>query len=217
MQDSLRRYVPGAIAEELAEGADQSSRLREVTVLFVDMRGYTGLSEGRRAEDIFDTINRYTETVSALVRRHHGTVVEFNGDGRMAVVGAPRELDGEERAAVEAGREIVREVSGLRVEDAAGHSRELSVGVGVATGQACVGNIRAVDRLIWSAIGNTTNLAARLQSLTRELDAALVVDPSTWERAQPVTTDFVKRADLPIRGRRRRQDVYALPVRTASR
>jgi hypothetical protein len=67
MQDSLRRYVPGAIAEELAEGADLSSREREVTVLFVDIRGYTGLSEGRRAEDIFDTINRYTETVSALV------------------------------------------------------------------------------------------------------------------------------------------------------
>jgi adenylate cyclase len=212
MQDSLRRYVPGAIAEELAEGADLSSREREVTVLFVDIRGYTGLSEGRRAEDIFDTINRYTETVSALVRRHHGTVVEFNGDGMMAVFGAPRELDGKERAAVEAGREIVREVSGLRVEDAAGHSRELSVGVGVATGQACVGNIRAVDRLIWSAIGNTTNLAARLQSLTRELQAAMVVDTDTRERAGDACGDFERRPDVAIRGSRQRRDLFALPL-----
>jgi adenylate cyclase len=186
-------------------------------VLFVDLRGYTSFSESRRSEEIFSTVNRYTETVSEIVRNRGGSVVEFNGDGMMAVFGAPEPLADKERAAVEAGREIVEAVEALTVPEAAGRATKLSVGVGIATGEAFVGNIRAVDRMIWSAIGNTTNLAARLQSLTRELDAALVVDPSTWERAQPATADFVKRADLPIRGRRQRQDVYALPVRTASR
>jgi class 3 adenylate cyclase len=213
MQESLRRYVPGAIAEELAEGADLSSREREVTVLFVDIRGYTGLSEGRRAEDIFDTVNRYTETVSSLVRRHQGSVVEFNGDGMMAVFGAPRELADKERAAVAAGREIVREVSALHVEDAEGRDRALSVGVGIATGLACVGNIRAVDRMIWSAIGNTTNLAARLQSLTRELDAAIVVDAETHARAGEAGRDFVRHEGMAIRGSRERRELFALPLR----
>ena len=60
----------------------------------------------------------------------------------------------------------------------------LSVGVGIATGAAFVGNIQAVDRMVWSAIANATNLAARLQSLTRELDAAGVIDSTTWERPQ---------------------------------
>jgi class 3 adenylate cyclase len=64
--------------------------------------------------------------------------------------------------------------------------------------------------MIWTAIGNTTNLAARLQSLTRDLDASLVIDGGTWERAQPAAADFEKRPDLPIRGRRETQDVYAL-------
>ena len=134
----------------------------------------------------------------------------------MAVFGAPRELAHKERAAVEAGREIVEAVGALPVEARQGGDTKLAVGVGIATGEAFVGNIQAVDRMIWSAIGNTTNLAARLQSLTRDLDASLVIDGETWVRAQPAAADFEKRSDVPIRGRRETQDVYALPLRSDS-
>jgi class 3 adenylate cyclase len=213
MQESLRRYVPGAVAEQLAGGTELSTGEREVTVLFVDIRGYTGFSESRRAEEIFSTVNRYTETVTQVVQRHAGSVVEFNGDGMMAVFGAPRELAHKERAAVEAGRAIVAAVGSLGAEIAG--DGQLSVGVGIATGEAFVGNIRAVDRMIWTVIGNTTNLAARLQSLTRGLDAAIVIDDVTWERAQP-GADFQKRRSVPIRGRRESHDLYALPLHSAS-
>jgi class 3 adenylate cyclase len=212
MQESLRRYVPGAIAEQLGSGDELVSGEREVSVLFVDIRGYTSFSASRKAEEIFSTVSRYTETVSEIVRKHGGSVVEFNGDGMMTVFGAPREIAHKERAAVEAGREIVEAVAALRVEG----GEALSVGVGIATGEAFVGNIQAVDRMIWSAIGNTTNLAARLQSLTRDLDASLVIDGGTWERALPAAADFEKRTDVPIRGRRETQDVYALPMRSDS-
>jgi len=215
MQESLRRYVPGAIAEQLSSGAELTSGEREVSVLFVDIRGYTGFAESRAAEEIFSTVNRYTETVSHIVQKHGGSVVEFNGDGMMAVFGAPRELAHKERAAVEGGREIVEAVAALAVEGAQGEPTTLSVGVGIATGDAFVGNIQAVDRMIWSAIGNTTNLAARLQSLTRELDASVVIDAATWERAQSAAGDFDKRPGVVIRGRRETQDVYALPLPSA--
>ena len=130
----------------------------------------------------------------------------------MAVFGAPRELDHKERAAVDSGSEIVRAVRSMPVEDERGRPTKLSVGVGIATGQAFVGNIRAVDRAIWSVIGNTTNLAARLQALTRDLDADVVIDRTTWERAQPTDGGFEKRSGMPIRGRREKQDVYVLPT-----
>jgi adenylate cyclase len=216
MQESLRRYVPGAVAEQLGSGADLTSGEREVSVLFVDIRGYTSFSESRRAEEIFSTVNRYTETVSEIVRKHGGSVVEFNGDGMMTVFGAPRELAHKERAAVEAGREIAAAVGAMPVDDAQGGQTKLSVGVGIATGEAFVGNIQAVDRMIWSAIGNTTNLAARLQGLTRELDASLVIDRATWERAQAAAADFEKRSEVPIRGRRETRDVYTLPMQSDS-
>jgi class 3 adenylate cyclase len=214
MQDALRRYVPGAIAEQLASGRDLTPREREVSVLFVDIRGYTALSQERRAEDIFSTVNRYTETVSRLVREHGGSVVEFNGDGMMAVFGAPEELPGKERAAVRAGRAIVAAVAeitpegGVKPASAGG----LSVGVGIATGPAFVGNIRAVDRLIWSAIGNTTNLAARLQSLTRELDAAIVIDGATAREAGDALDGFAARVAVPVRGRSEPIDLFVQPL-----
>jgi adenylate cyclase len=102
------------------------------------------------------------------------------------------------------------------VEDPAGGNTALAVGVGIASGDAFVGNIQAVDRMIWSAIGNTTNLAARLQGLTRDLEATLVIDGDTWERPRQAAAGFEKHCDVPIRGRRDRQDVYALPMRSES-
>lgn len=208
MQKSLRRYVPGAVAEQIAIGDELASGKREVSVLFVDIRGYTSFAEDRQVDEIFSTVNRYTETVSRIVQEHGGSVVEFNGDGMMAVFGAPRTISHKERAAVEAGWEIVRTVERLPVDP----EQALSVGVGIATGEAFVGNIQAVDRFIWSAIGNTTNLAARLQSLTRDLNAELVIDSATWERAQSAAAGFERRR-VPIRGRRQPEKVYSLPAR----
>jgi adenylate cyclase len=116
---------------------------------------------------------------------------------------------------VEAGGEIVEAVGSMPVEDAQRGQTTLSVGVGIATGAAFVGNIQAVDRMIWTAIGNTTNLAARLQSLTRTLNASLVIDHATWERAQPAAAGFERRPDVPIRGRRQTQDLYVLLMSAA--
>ena len=208
-QASFRRYVPGAIAEELESGADLEVGEREVSVLFVDIRGYTAYAEQRPAEEIFSMINRYTHVVSQLVRIHGGSVVEFNGDGMMAVFGAPRPLPAKERAALEAGLAIVDAVRALPGQ---GDGDRLSVGVGIASGQAYVGNIRAEDRLIWSAIGNTTNLAARLQALTRELDAAIVIDVATWKAGGESAASFREHAAVRIRNRSGSQTVYARGV-----
>ena len=90
--------------------------------------------------------------------------------------------------------------------------RCLQNGVGIATGDAFVGNIRAADRLIWSAIGNTTNLAARLEASTRDLDVDIVIDELTWKRVVPRATDFVEHPGMNIRGRTNSLTVYALSI-----
>jgi adenylate cyclase len=204
MQSALRRYVPGAVAERVLAGDALEPAEREVTVLFVDLRGYTGLAEGLRPADVFSTLNEHTERVSRLVQEAGGTIVEFNGDGLMAVFGAPEALARKELHAVESARRIVDSMPA-----------QLAVGIGVATGPAFVGSIRSTDRLIWSAVGSTTNLASRLQSLTRELDASLAIDETTRERAGYVCADFVRNSRLPIRGRTGVFEVFTLPLREA--
>jgi adenylate cyclase len=163
------------------------------------------VAERLAAKDVFATLNEHTERVSRIVQESGGTIVEFNGDGMMAVFGAPEALPRKEQHAVEAARRIVGSMP-----------EHLAVGVGVATGVAFVGSIRSTDRLIWSAVGSTTNLASRLQSLTRELGASIALDETTRDRAGTACTDFARHENLTIRGRTGRFDVFALPLLPAT-
>ena len=131
----------------------------------------------------------------------------------MAVFGAPRPLADKEASAVRAARELMDAVP--KLGGVTSDAPSLSVGVGVATGVVFVGNIEAADRTIWSAIGSTTNLAARLQTLTRERGAGVLIDATTHDRAGPAAADFARHADVTIRGRERAETLYGLPL-TAS-
>jgi class 3 adenylate cyclase len=201
VQASLRRYVPGAVAERLLVGDPLEPEEREVTVLFVDIRDYTAVAEGLQPRDVFTTLNQHTERVSRIIQDEGGTIVEFNGDGMMTVFGAPSPQPRKELQAVEAARRIVDSMRDT-----------LSVGVGIATGRAFVGSIRSSDRLIWTAVGSTTNLASRLQTLTRTLDASIAIDETTRARAGYVCADFARHAAVEIRGRRGPMQVFALPT-----
>jgi class 3 adenylate cyclase len=216
MYETLRSYVPRAITEELESGRSIEPHRRDVSVMFVDIRGYTGYAEERKPEEIFSVLSRYTEIVSTIVGQHGGNLVEFSGDGIMAVFGAPQELPEKERAALNAARALSAAMAGFDLGPAPDKER-LEVGIGIATGEALVGNIRSVDRLIWSAIGNTTNLAARLQALSREMDAGIVIDGATQRATPKDMSDFVHHPKVRIRGRREFSEIYTLARNIASR
>jgi class 3 adenylate cyclase len=201
-RERLRRYVPGSLADRLDRGDDVELGEIEVSVLFADLCGYSGFAEPRASHEIFSAVSRYAETVSHVVREHGGTVVEFAGDGVMAVFGAPQRLAAKESAAVAAALALERAVEELAFGDGA----RLAVGVGVATGPAWVGSVRASDRLIWTALGNTTNLASRLQAMTRELAASILLDARTHAAAAPA--GFERVAALRIRGREAEETVF---------
>lgn len=129
----------------------------------------------------------------------------------MAVFGAPRTLPGKERAALRAARSIVTGMCGLPTDEFESEAPPLDVGIGIATGPAFVGSVRAADRMIWTALGNTTNLAARLQMVSARLDAAIVVDRATHTGAGEEAADLVMHPRMAIRGRSAPVDVYALP------
>jgi hypothetical protein len=143
LHERLRRYVPGRLAERIDRGEDLDATTRDVSILFVDIRGFSTYTEDLAPDEVFSTVNRYTELVSAIIHERGGTVVEFNGDGMMAVFGAPHSIDRKEQAAIAAGREIV-----ARVPQLAGATGTLSVGAGVATGSAFVGSVHAADRMM---------------------------------------------------------------------
>jgi len=203
----LRRYVPDVVARHVNSGRELTSCEREISVLFADIRGFTSFCEQHTPAEIFHVVNRFTGKICQTIRLHGGHVVEFSGDGVMAVFGAPNAIVRKERAAVQAGCAILEAMKALTT-DSSNPSLRLSVGVGIATGKDFVGNIQA-DRTIWTALGNTTNLASRLQNLTRELHVAMAIDAPTRVALEPCTMTFEHRRVV-IRGRRDAQDVHVL-------
>jgi class 3 adenylate cyclase len=214
---NLRRYLPERMADRLVEHRDMPSGEVGLSVLFVDLRGSTGIAQQHGPEATFHVIHRFTETVCEEVHRYGGLVVEFQGDGLMAVFGSPDPLPVKEAAALAAARQIVERVRALPIDAADPSQGTLRLGVGIASGPAFVGPLRAVDHTLWGVLGDTPNLAARLEGMAPGQGATIVVDAATYTAAgnhaagEELTRGFVARRDLPIRGRHGRVDAFILP------
>lgn len=183
----LRRSRPsGDSGEGDGRAADDDlplpSRRAEATVLFCDLRGFTTLSERLDAEQVIALLNRYLEAVSSAVLDRGGTVVSYQGDGMMAVFGAPLPQPDHAARALAAGRAIVGEqlpafnawLLEQRLTDA-----PLEACVGINSGTVMAGVLGSRRRIEYAAVGDATNVAARLQTLGRDHDAHLFVSGTT--------------------------------------
>ncbi|MCR5688475.1 MAG: adenylate/guanylate cyclase domain-containing protein [Lachnospiraceae bacterium] len=165
---TFERYVaPEIVGEILKAGPENLSlggKLCDIAVLFVDVRGFTSMSERLSPEKVVHILNRYLTMASGCVERNGGTLDKFVGDAMMAFWGAPLENDDSIGSAVKTAAEIVKgaaEVSRELVEET---GEELNVGVGVHFGPAVVGNMGAERHMDYTAIGDTVNTAARLEA-----------------------------------------------------
>lgn len=128
----------------------------------------------------------------------------------MAVFGAPEAAPRFARAAVECGLEVVAAVRALRFGDPGGVP--IGVSVGIATGSAFVGNFQAADRLVYTAVGDVANVASRLEGLTRQLNAAIVIDAVTRGTAETAGAAFRRHGPTLVRGREQAVEIYFLPL-----
>jgi adenylate cyclase len=210
LRTELERFVAPVVASELlARDQPLDSRRVEATVLFCDLRGFTTLSERLAAEQVIALLNRYLELVSAAILDRGGTVVSYQGDGVMAVFGAPLAQADHAARALAAAEAILDEAlpafnrwsaeRGLLAEEAA-----LSAGVGLNSGPLMAGVIGSERRVEYAAVGDVTNVAARLQALGRELPGRLFVAAATVEAlGDPKAAERLERhGEVRLKGRR---------------
>jgi class 3 adenylate cyclase len=172
LQVAFGTYVDPALAARLLEQGDDifTGERREVTVMFVDVRDFTPFAEANSAEDTVARLNALFEIVVPAVVDAGGHVNKFLGDGALAVFGAPNDLADHADAAVTAAVLIHR----LVIERLAG---ELRIGIGINTGVVIAGTIGGAGKLEFTLIGDTVNVAARVEQLTKTTGDALVSRP----------------------------------------
>jgi len=197
---------PAVVDQLLAHPADQHSQLREVCILVLDIRNFTGFSEAAAPDDTVALLNRLWGFSVDIVNRHQGIVNKFLGDGFMAVFGAPLSIGNSCQSALNSAREILAEVE--RASDA-GEIPMIRVGIGIHAGEALVGNIGSLERREYTVIGDVVNVTFRIEQLNKEFGSKLLISEQV-QQATGAAAPTEAPASLQVRGRQTAVQVYKL-------
>ncbi len=210
MLESFSRYVPVDVVRELvAEGkvAQIGGEVREVTVLFTDIAGFTTIAESMSPDAFAAHTADYFGAMIETLQSHGGIVDKIVGDGILALWGVPHGRPDHVRRAVEAGLDCLHRLDDLNRDWVARGRPALPTRIGIATGEAIVGNIGAPSRLAYTAIGDTVNLASRLEGLNKVYGTTLVVDAAV-KRACEAGFEWRLLDRVVVPGRRQPSEVY---------
>ncbi|MBI4593143.1 MAG: adenylate/guanylate cyclase domain-containing protein [Candidatus Rokubacteria bacterium] len=186
LRDAFSRYLaPEVVAALVAEPGRLAlgGETREVTVMFADLAGFTTLAEGRSPQEVVALMNECFTELTDVIQRHGGTVDKFIGDAVMAFWNAPTHQPDHARRAARAARELLDTVTRLNAAWAARGLPRLAMRVGVATGPAVVGNVGSRTKFNYTVMGDTVNLASRLEGAAKAYDTSSLVAGATVSAA----------------------------------
>lgn len=222
LRETFGRYMSEDIARELlARNHEQGlgGEERVVTVLFCDLQGYSTLSEQMPPGLIVEMLNKYLGAMTDIVYQHHGCVIEFIGDAVFAVFGAPRYIPDHAEQAVRCAISMNKSLSSLnQALDDAGISRfwknqsksGLRIRIGIHTGHVVAGNLGSNARMKYAVIGDTVNVAARLEALNKELGTYTLISRDVFTQLpDDLASKMIERGEQRIKGREQSIVVYS--------
>ncbi len=192
-RDTVKRAFSGYISRQVLDALVAKGDLsalkgerRRITVLFSDIRGFTAIAEVMRPEAVVALLGEYFERMVDVVVRNQGTIDKFLGDGMMVIFGAPLDDPFQEEHAVNAAIEMQKELAVLNKRWEAEGRAPVRMGIGINSGAAVVGNIGSDQRMEYTAIGDTVNLASRLESASKDMGVDIVVSEHTYDAVRPL-------------------------------
>lgn len=199
-------YVSPEVMDKLMDlKPDLRSENKNVCVMFLDIRNFTGFAEKRTPEEVVEYLESLFEFMIEIVNRHHGIINKFLGDGFMAVFGAPLS-DGKDCAnALKAAQEILARV---QQEVEAGTILPTTVGIGLHAGEAVTGSIGSALRREYTVIGDVVNLAARIEKLNKRFDSQLLISEIVWQAVSTDENKAVPMGQVEVRGRQEGIQIY---------
>ncbi|MFQ5407199.1 MAG: adenylate/guanylate cyclase domain-containing protein [Anaerolineales bacterium] len=214
MRELFGRMVSEEVREAVMEGqVTLGGEIKTVTVLFTDVRDFTSLSEQMSPSEVVQVLNSYFRIVNRAINELGGTINRFGGDSSLAIFGAPVDLDPEEsvRRAIDAGLRIRTGLLSANAQRLRDGLRTLDVGIGINTGEVVTGNIGSEERFEYTVIGDTVNTAARVQSLSSELQTELLITEAALNALGPNPGYVISdQGPAQLKGKRNAVNVYGV-------
>ena len=188
-----------AILQKTPEALKLGGEKKYCTFLFTDVRGFTALSETLEPEEVTHIMNRALTIQSDAVKKYGGMVDKYIGDAMMAIFNAPIDLDYHEDMAIEAALKIIQDMKEANIG--------VDIGIGINSGEACVGNMGSDTRFDYSAIGDAVNTAARLESATKEVGVDLIIGHNT-KKSTNFKLELLK--PIKVKGKKHSLAIYTI-------
>jgi adenylate cyclase len=211
IERAFSKYVAPQIVDEIAKDGTYELKLggenRDIAVMFVDIRGFTPLSESLEPEQVVDILNGYLALTTESIFRHGGTLDKFVGDATMAVFNAPFDTEDYVYKAILTAWDIVQGGNRIEQEYLERYGKKVGFGVGINCGPAVVGNIGCDFRMDYTAIGDTVNTAARLEANAPR--GTVYISEQVYERIKDrITVEPV--GEIPLKGKSKGVFVYSI-------
>jgi len=211
-KELVRRFATSEVAQDLAQsGFALGGHHIRASVMFSDIRGFTQMVESQPPDETIDLLNTYYTLMFEAISNKGGVVNQMVGDGLMAIFGAPLPLPDPAGSAVAAAREMIEMIDLFNAERTSGGKAPIRIGIGIATGDVVAGYTGTNERATYTCVGDTVNLAARLEAHTKEAKVPVLIDGATREGlAAGAAVDAL--GEVQIKGKAAPVAVFALKV-----
>ena len=210
IQTAMSKYISKDVMQNVVQNIDSiklGGKRAEVTVLFADIRGFTSISEQLSPVEVTKILNEYFSELVPIIEEHKGILNKFMGDAILAIFGEPIKNENHPIDAVKCANKMLKKVKLLQDKWLNEGKPKIEIGIGIATGEAFVGNIGSEERLEYTVIGDTVNTASRIENYNKVYRTNFLISEETYLKVQKYV-DVIKIREVSIRGKAKKINIY---------
>ena len=213
LKRAMKKYVNTTLVDDIMKNSEEEVKLggkkTELTILIADMRGFTKISENLDPNEVTNLLNEYFGQMIPIIEQHNGAVNKFIGDAILAVFNEPIKDKRHPQNAIFCATKMLAKVQELKKKWKAEGKPEIGISIGINTGMAFIGNIGTPNHLEYTVIGDTVNVASRIEAQNRKFNTQLLISEKTYEYAKDIL-DVIRISSVEIRGREKHIDIYEI-------